>query len=99
MSETTVHVEAVSIVGDGVEYTVNGSVESVTIPAARMKAIADELADLRERVGELEGELEYIRDLARTGLPPAGYSGENWAQHKLIRIAAKSDRALAEGGE
>ncbi len=57
------------------------------------------IAALRERVAALEGDLEYIRDLARTGLPPTGYSGENWAQHKLNRIAAKSGEALtSEGG-
>jgi len=58
-------------------------------------ALINENARLRKRVAELEGELEYIRDLARTGLPPAGFSGENWAQHKLNRIAAKADKATA----
>ena len=52
------------------------------------------LDDLEKHVERLEAVLEYIRDLARTGLPPAGYSGEQWAQHKLARIAAKADTVL-----
>ncbi len=45
---------------------------------------------------DYEEALEYIRDLARTGLAPAAMNltPEQWVQHKLNRIAAIADAVL-----
>ena len=64
-----------------------------------------ELCNIREEqlrgeiaeVGKLREELEEIRDLARTGLPPADMypTEEDWLRHKCNRIAYLAQAALA----
>lgn len=54
--------------------------------------------DLITRINRLTRELEEIRDLARTGLPPSGWPEDYWKQHKLNRISGMADAAL-KGGE
>ena len=57
-----------------------------------------EIAELYARIGKLEGTLEAIRDLARTGNPPMAYNmtAEEWKTHKLNQIASAANRALEE---
>ena len=53
--------------------------------------------NLAGRVAYLENELEEIRDLARTGLPPLAYgmtSLEEWEHYKINRIAGMANEAL-----
>ena len=63
-----------------------GFIESGTLP------------EESEEVVSLKRDLEAIRDLARTGLPPMDMTEGEWRQHKLNRVAAMADHAL-KGGE
>lgn len=49
------------------------------------------------RLQEARTTLEEIRDLARTDLPPATATWENWAQERVNKIAGMAARALGAG--
>jgi len=69
---------------------VNNWTDALTAITERDAAIAErdtEIKRLREALTE-------IRDLARTGLPPAGMDADYWQFHKLNKIAAEADAAL-----
>lgn len=46
-----------------------------------------------QNIDGLAEELFELRDLARTGLPVAGMTSEQWAHHRLARIARSLDSA------
>ena len=53
--------------------------------------------DMEKRVTELEDALEEVRDLARTGTPPAAYgmtSLAEWEHYKINRVAGMADFAI-----
>lgn len=49
---------------------------------------------LQAEIDRLREALEEIRDLARTGLPPAGWEETYWLFHKSNRIAGMAAAAL-----
>ena len=52
------------------------------------------IVELQAEIERLREALEEIRDLARTGLPPAGWEETYWLFHKSNRIAGMADAAL-----
>lgn len=54
---------------------------------AKLVELSDLYQDLRSALDEAWKVITDLRDLARTGLPCGGYTEEEWAMHRLNRIA------------
>ena len=61
----------------------------------RIEAAEAKLAEAEARNVRLMGKMEIIRDTARTGLPPIGFTEKQWDQQRLISIAGIAARECA----
>lgn len=58
----------------------------------RKLKISNNLYD--EKLQNIKTELMELRDFARTGLSPEGYTGKQWAEHKCFDLAAGLTKIL-----
>ena len=73
------------------------AIDEINREQDRWNLLETQLEAAEQRVAELEKELEEIRDLARTGLPPQSFgmtSLEEWEHYKINRIAGMANEAL-----